>query len=133
MVVSALVLSACALFLKPEDSPKWYDSQRAVLTERAEARWQARMKQNIEAEYAYLSPAYRAVVSLQQYKGRVGNVIEWRLARVKDILYDSPTVASVSVEVTYRFTVRDGTEMESSRILIEKWLYMDGGWWYTAK
>jgi hypothetical protein len=38
------------------------------------------------------------------------------------------------MEVTYRVVLpRSGeTEIESIRVLMEKWLYSDGEWWYTV-
>src|SRR5882757_7680346 len=50
------------------DSPKGQKS--AAVRERAEARWQALIRDDIPAAYGYLSPATRAVVSLDQYRAR---------------------------------------------------------------
>ena len=96
----------------------------------------ARMiKRDYVAAYRYLSPAYQAVVTEQQYQAKFGRVLEWRLAKAKDIHYDSPTLASVSVEVTYRVHPPgvQGEMIETSKEFSEKWLYKDGGWWYTVQ
>ncbi len=131
--LAAFLLVGCAT-QSPKDEKSWYEAQRPFLKDRAEARWKARIEEDVKAEYAYLSPAYRSVVSVQQYKGRIGRDADWRMARVRDIGYDSPTVASVIVEVTYRIMVPGNAEMvESVHFATEKWLYIDGGWWYTAK
>jgi hypothetical protein len=127
-----VLVSACAT-LKPENTDKWRDSQSKVVSERASARWATLMKGDLETAYSYTSPDYRAVVTLQQYKGRIGSIVEWKLARVKDVSYDEPTVASVKMEVTYRYRMRSAGEVESVQILDEKWLYKDGNWWYTSK
>lgn len=133
ILLPALLVSACA-GLKPEDSDAWKDAQRPVLKARAEARWKALMQDDVKAAYQFLSPARRAVVSLQQFRGSIGQAVEWRVARATDIQYDGPTVASISMEVTYRFVMprSGGKEIESKRVLIEKWLYSDGEWWYTS-
>ena len=126
-------LTACAV--SPEDSDRWRTSQAEVLKERVEARWKHVVNGDIDKAYEFLTPEYRAVVPLQQYRGKYGRALEWRVARVAHVGYDSPTVASVSVEVTYRADlpgVRSGS-IETVKTLTEKWLYMDGGWWYTAK
>lgn len=129
----ATLLLGCAA-MEPKDDEGWYDSQRKILAVRADARWKARIEGDLKAEYAFLSPAYRGVVSMQQYRGRIGRDADWRMARVLDIRYDSPTVASVMVEVTYRIMIPGNPEMvESVHVATEKWLYIDGGWWYTAK
>ena len=126
-------LPGCAI-LQPEDSEKWRASQRPVLKARAEARWDALIKGDIEKAYIYTTPEYRAVVNLQQYKGKYGRVLDWRGARVVDISYDVPTVATVSVEVTYRIGLPGmaGELIETQKAISEKWIYKNREWWYTS-
>lgn len=126
-------LPGCAT-LEPEESEKWRESQRPVLKARAEARWGALIKGDIENAYTYTTPEYRAVVNLQQYKGKYGRVVDWRGARVVDIGYDVPTVATVSVEVTYRVGLpgTGGELIETQKAISEKWMYKNREWWYTS-
>jgi uncharacterized protein YchJ len=102
--------------------------------QRAEARWTALMNKDYAAAYEFFSPAYRSVVSLQQFERTRGSEVQWIAARVNDVRYDSPTVAVVSVAVTYKYAMprSGGSEIESIRELREQWLYKDGGWWYTS-
>ena len=126
------LLSACAS-LTPQDTDAWRDSQRAKLKERAEARWKALITGDYAAAYEYLSPDHRVVVSLQQFRGKFGGTIAWRMAIAKDIKYDSPTVATVMVAVTYRYSgPLGGGEIETGRLMAEKWLYSGGEWWYIS-
>lgn len=127
------VLPGCAT-LQPEDSGQWRESQRPVLKARAEARWDALIKGDIEKAYIYTTPEYRAVVNPQQYKGKYGRVLNWLGARVVDISYDAPTVATVSVEVTYRIDLpgKSGELIETQKAISEKWIYKDREWWYTS-
>lgn len=133
VAAAALAGTGCAT-TKPEDSDKWYQSQRQALKSKVEARWAALIKGDTETAYMYLSPAQRSVVSLQQYRRTLGGSVQWRVAQVDDIRYDSPTVAVVSVALTYRFasSATGNKEIESVRQMQEKWLYKDGGWWYTT-
>lgn len=132
MGAAALLLSACVA-MQPEDNDKWRNSQKPIIKERAESRWASLINGEIDKVYAYSSPDYRAVVALQQYKGKYGRVLEWRMAHVADISYDSPTVASVSVDVTYRAYLPGsvGKPIETNKLLTEKWLFKGGEWWYT--
>ena len=134
VAAAALAGTGCAT-TKPEDSDKWYQSQRQELRSKVEARWAALIKGETETAYMYLSPAQRSVVSLQQYRRTLGGSVQWRVAQVDDIRYDSPTVAVVSVALTYRFasSATGNKEIESVRQMQEKWLYKDGGWWYTTQ
>ena len=129
----SLFLSGCA-HLYPEGSEKWQEVQREVLETRAVDRWNALIKRDMEKAYSYTSPEYRSVVSLQQYKGKYGRSVEWRMARVVNVSYDGPAVATVSVEVTYRVGIPgSGGEMfESPKAISEKWIYKDREWWFTS-
>lgn len=129
--VSVALAAGCAAV--PADSDGWRQSQREVLISRAEARWDGLIGGDYARAYSYSSPDYRSVVSLQQYQRKFGRIVNWRLARAKDVSYDSPTVASVSVEVTYQVggSKVSGETVENVKLMTEKWLYKDGGWWYT--
>jgi hypothetical protein len=131
--VALWALSGCAA-LQPNSGEQWQESQRPVLAARAEARWGALIKGDIENAYMYTTPEYRAVVNLQQYKGKYGRVLDWRGARVVDISYDVPTVATVSVEVTYRVDLpgAGGELIETQKTISEKWMYKNREWWYTS-
>ncbi len=131
--VALWALSRCAA-LQPNSGEQWQESQRPVLAARAEARWGALIKGDIENAYMYTTPEYRAVVNLQQYKGKYGRVLDWRGARVVDISYDVPTVATVSVEVTYRVDLpgAGGELIETQKTISEKWMYKNREWWYTS-
>lgn len=121
--------------VSPEDSEAWRTSQLPILKQRAESRWSALIKGDYDVAYGFLTPAQRSVVSLQQYRRSTGGVVQWQVAKVDDIRYDLPTVAAVSVAVTYRFVPpgSGGKAVESVRQMQEKWLYKDGVWWYTAQ
>lgn len=131
--VVLLAVSGCVA-LQPEDSEKWRQSQHPALKDRAEKRWDALIKGNFEKAYTFTSPDFRAVVSSQQYRGKFGRALSWRLARVVNVSYDAPTVATVSVEVTYRASLpgTGGEMIETQSLISEKWIYKNREWWYTA-
>lgn len=133
LCAASLFLSGCAM-LEPEGSEKWQEAQRKELATRAEDRWNALIKGDFEKVYSYTSPEYRSVVSLQQYKGKYGRSVDWRMARVANVSYDGPAVATVSVEVTYRVGLpRSGGEViETQKAIFEKWIYKDREWWFTS-
>jgi hypothetical protein len=53
-----------------KDSPP--KEKQAVVTERANARWAALIKGDIDTAYAYSSPASRKAVSIESFAGRRG-------------------------------------------------------------
>jgi len=130
--VMLLASSGCAT-QQPEGSEKWQESQHTVLKSRVDARWDALIKGNFEKAYSFTTPDYRDVVSLQQDKSKYGRVLVWREARVVNVSYDVPTVATVSVAVTYQIELPGaGGAIETQKVISEKWIYKNREWWYTA-
>lgn len=131
MSCAMFFIAACAT-MAPSDSEEWRGAQRKVLTERATERWNALIKNDHEKAYGFQSPSYRAVSSLQQFRGGFGNAVTWQGAEVVGVEYDSPVSATVSVAVSYGAGVKGGGNYASVRSILEKWVYSDGAWWYVA-
>lgn len=131
--LGAVALPGCAT-PPAEFSEPWQQTQRDVLKKRAEARWAALIKGDVDQVYMFTTPEYRSVVSAQQHRGKYGRVVDWRMAHVKKVSYDDPTVATVTVELTYRVALpgSGGEVVETQSLLSEKWIYKDREWWYTA-
>ena len=128
---AAAMLAACAT-LAPSDTEEWRKSQRAVIGERVKARWAALVQEDFKKAYEFQSPAYRAVSSLQHFRGSFGNAVAWRGAEVVGVEYDSPVSATVSVAVSYGSGVKGGGAYSSITYIHEKWVYSDEAWWYVA-
>jgi hypothetical protein len=131
MVLFASMFTGCAS-LTPEDSEAWRDSQQRALVERAELRWKALISGDFEKAYQYQSPAYRAVVSMQQFKASFGGSVAWLAARAGKVEYDEPSAANVTIGVEYSAGIFGGGNYKSTRELMERWLYVDGTWWYVS-
>lgn len=131
--LGAVALPGCAT-PPPEFSEAWQQDQRDVLARRVEARWAALIKGDVDRAYLFTTPEYRSVVSAQQYRGKYGRVVEWRMAHAKKVSYDDPAVATVTVELTYRLALpgTGGEVVETQSLLTEKWIYKDREWWYIA-
>lgn len=109
---------------------KQVESQLAA---RVQARWDALIAGDYEKAYSFETPAYRSVFSIQQYKGRIGDAVAWKNARVLSSKYDENHMASVSVAVEYEALVSLAGNVRSVRVMAEKWLYSDGAWWYISQ
>lgn len=131
--LGAVVLPGCAT-RPPEFSEAWQQAQHDVLKQRAEARWAALIDGDFDRAYMFTTPEYRSVVSAQQYRGKYGRVVDWRVAHVKEVSYDDPAVATVAVELAYRVALpgTGGKVVETQSLLSEKWIYKHREWWYTA-
>lgn len=125
------VMAGCAS-LSPADTDEWRDSQTIRLMERANGRWAALIAGDFPKAYEYQSPGYRAVASLQHFRGGFKGNVDWRMAQANRVQYDSPVSASVSVSVTYDASVLRGGNFRSVRDVHEKWVYSDDNWWYVS-
>lgn len=105
----------------------------ALLRQRIADRWQALVKGDFEAAYQFETPAYRAIYTPVQFRYQFGNQALWRMASVKEIHYDGPTVARVWVDVDYRYAEpgmkKDQRMLNMTHGINEVWLYKDGQWW----
>jgi hypothetical protein len=140
MLSLAVPMVACAplgMLGAPADATQatgsWLESQKTVITQRAEARWKALIAGDFQSAYEFETPARRSVFSLQQYKGNFGNSVVWRLATVKSVEYDPANVARVVLDVEYQAPVKGVENARGVRQMTEKWLYSDGGWWYISQ
>jgi len=109
------------------------NAEEAQLKERALARWQALIKGDFDAAYQFETPAYRAVYTQRQFQYQFGAQIVWRMADLKNIHYDNPSVARVEVEVAYLYgepEKKDSSVLNTTSRINEVWLLKDGQWWH---
>jgi len=97
-----------------------------IVKARAQARWDALVKEDYAAAYGYLGPGSRAVNSLDAYK-----------ASINKGFYKSGQVETATCEAeTCEVQVRVEYEFKGSRIktpLGETWIKQQGNWWYVLK
>jgi hypothetical protein len=99
----------------------------ATVTKRAEERWALLIKGDIKAAYAYLSPASRAVTSLDRYvaRTRTGNFREIRIDQVSC----ETEVCKVRLYLTFDHRMMQGivTPLE------ETWVFEGGQAWFVYR
>jgi hypothetical protein len=96
-----------------------------VVTERANARWQAIISKDFDAAYGYLSPASRATVSRTEFR-TVASRIQYRKADVQHVTCKE-TVCTVEIELTYDTKMMKGVRTP----LPESWVIDKGQAWYV--
>lgn len=119
------LLSACAS--APPATPE------EQIRQRAQERWQALIKGDFERAYTYLSPASRAVVPYERYRGSIGGAVVWKGAEVVDVRCETLEKCIAKVKVLTEpviFRQRFGT-IETH--LDETWLLDKGQWWFLFK
>jgi hypothetical protein len=119
VVVASLALSGCAGFAQRPDAE--------VVKERAQARWDALVKGDVDKAYAYLSPGSRATMTAAQYAGSL-NVGFWKKVTVDEVRCSSAQQCDAILTVEYEFRgSRTKTPMK------ESWIKEGSTWWYVQK
>jgi hypothetical protein len=128
---TAVLLAACATPMTSGTRTLGVDApaevKRDVVTARAKARWDALIKGDLAAAYAYLSPASRATMTLDLYraKHRVGL---YRSASIRDVSCEREA-CTVNVTLTYDYKRFKGM----STPLVEQWVIADGQAWFVDR
>jgi len=113
-----VVLAGCAgLAGKPEERVK----------ERAQARWDALLKDDVKGAYAYFSPGSRAVMDLKSYEASVRKGF-WKAATVDGVSCPTAQRCEVTETIEYEFNGR-----RTRSPLTETWIEEGGNWWLVRK
>jgi hypothetical protein len=124
--VAVLALAGCATVGGPatlsKESPP--EVKREAVAARAQGRWDALIKGDLNAAYAYLSPATRATTPLDVYKAK-HKVGLYRKIKVDSVDCEG-AVCTVKLTLTYDYKRRfKGIETP----LVEHWVIEDGQAW----
>lgn len=109
------------------ESPSTVDRPaEEVVSERAQARWDALIAGDYETAYGYSSPAYRSATSLQRFSAGARGSIRRTDAEVESVTCEEDR-CKVVVMVSYIAVVRQ--PVSNTRALEETWILSDGDWW----
>ena len=122
-----LMLSACASV--PEQAAEPLDKQK-IVARIAQSRWDALTKGDFETAYNMMSPASRAIVTLESFRRKSG-MVTWKAASVRKVECSADDLCAVQVDVKYAYTLRRGGGVENDQVLTETWRNTAGGWWYV--
>ena len=91
---------------------------------RAQQRWNALLKADMEAAYKFISPGGRSLMTLEQYRPRV-NTSFWRGAKVSEASCGAET-CEVTVQVDM---LLQGVKFTNP--IKETWILDAGKWWFV--
>jgi hypothetical protein len=103
------------------------EARREAVASRAQARWDALIKGDLEKSYSYLSPASRKTLTFEQYKG-VTRKSGFRDAKIDSIDCDAQA-CTVKLMVTYDHKLMKGITTP----LEETWVFDKGQAWYVYR
>ena len=140
-----LILVLFSLLACSQESQKTTTKEKSVAhvkqvtkEERVARRAQERMTALIDMDwkkaYEFLSPARRKVLSYRSFAGRMGHSAIVRDAAKVRSVECADEVCDVKIDLVYTYVggvvdALQGQQMDS--VVEEKWVYMDGNWWYV--
>jgi hypothetical protein len=117
-VLCAVAMAGCA------SAPRGGGSDPEVVGERAQARWNALLADDVDKAYGFISPAGRSLVSRDAYEKSIRRGF-WNSARVSKV--ECRNADACDVEAIIEYTAL-GRKFSSG--LQEKWVKQDSSWWY---
>jgi hypothetical protein len=123
LLVIAGMLTGCAstggMTAEQSAAAKAAATQQMV-TDRAEARWQALIKGDLDTAYGYLSTGSKAATPLDAYKRKTGG-LRWRRAEVQKVDCDGE-ICKVTLDLTYDMDKMKGIKTP----IYESWIIENG-------
>jgi hypothetical protein len=122
----ALLLAACA-GLASREPPE------VLLAKRAEQRWADIVGGKWEQAYEHLTPGFRDVTTLDDYRLQLlSSKVIWRAAKTHSV--ECTTEERCVVKIRIDFEIAGGMpgipEVKSQQVLEEIWLKVDGKWYF---
>jgi hypothetical protein len=122
-VLTGLAVAGCAS-LNADSAP---EAKQKVVAERAEARWQALMKGDLDAAYAFLSPASKKATPLMEYARTIKPGM-WRKVKVDKVDCEAE-ICKAQLSVTYDNRMMKGITTP----VWETWIIEQGSAWYVYR
>lgn len=129
VAAAALSLAACT----PSEPPEPEQTDSDIVTERAQARWNALIAGEHEAGYAYYTPGFREQTSVVDFTIDMrGRPVQWVAAEVVSAECDGDR-CEVETDLEYRVPSAPAqmSGMGNRRPIEETWIRIDGSWWFV--
>jgi len=126
--IASLTLTGCAgmpgFGISKDSDPA---AKQKTVAQRAEARWQALIKGDLDAAYAYLSEGSKATTPLAVYKAKIKPGM-WRQAKVEKVECEAE-ICKVEMQITFDHKLMKGIQTP----LNENWIIEKGSAWYVYR
>ena len=109
----------------PAPAPSTPEARQALVSGRAQVRWDAIVKDDLDSAYAYMSPGSRSVVSLEKFKANTRRGA-FRAAKIESVTCEVDA-CMVKLQVTYDHPRMKGITTP----VLESWIIDGGQAWYV--
>ena len=118
----ATVLGACASLggQSPEEQVRM----------RANARWKTLVAGEFAKAYEYNTPGYRALVSQEVARGRIGSAVTWLGAEAVEVKCPTPDKCIANVKLDFKPFLRGKAGDKLETYFEETWLLENQQWWF---
>lgn len=120
--VFSIVLAGCASVAG--------NSAGELVKQRATDRWSALVRGEFSKAYTYSTLGFRTVVTLDGFRSRFGNAVQWVGSEVTEVVCPEATKCDAKVRIDFKPVVSGKAGGEISTYVDETWLLEDGQWWY---
>lgn len=126
---AVLGLAACTTLpagggLSKDSDPK---AKADAVVQRAQARWDALLKGDVKAAYGYLSPASRAVTSLERYQAKTNT------AQLRSIKLDGAKCEGEICQLKFWLTFDHRVMRGVTTPIEETWIIENGQAWFVYR
>jgi hypothetical protein len=126
-MAAAVGLAGCAGMQGPLSAETKAEVKQERVAARAQGRWDALIKGDLDGAYAYMSPASKASMPLDLYKAK-HKVGMYRTIKVDKVACEAE-VCTVALTLTYDFKQSRGIATP----LTEKWIISQGQAWFVDR
>jgi hypothetical protein len=132
----ALLLAACASGGATKSSASAKAAAGVAVETRAAQRWQHLIEGRTDAAYEYLTPGARSTKTREEWaKEMAQRPIKWTKADYLDKACDSDDACLVRLQIEYKAPLQGapGGLMAAPGILTERWIRIDGIWYFLPE
>jgi len=107
-----------------------------ALEKRSVERWNLLIAHKAEKAYDYLSPGTRTTESREKYAADMNNrPVHWQSVSYIDRKCDDPDACTLQMQAAFsvNMSARMGTDVQSVTLLWERWIRVNGQWYYLPE
>jgi|SRR5450759_1006085 len=127
---TSLCLSLCAALTLAACANLGGGNPEAQVRQRATERWQALVAGEFSRAYSYNTPGFRAVVSADGYRNRIGGAITWLGAEVVGVNCPEADKCTARLRIDFKPLLSRPSAANVSTHVDETWLLENGEWWF---
>jgi hypothetical protein len=124
----------CAMAGAATSEPDNREVQQAALLQRVTAKWGALLRKDFAAAYAFTSPAYRQLYSLEAFKSKFGGNATWRRIEILDVAFKDDNAATVGINLHFvYYQLQPDKALDMTTYIQEPWVRVDDNWWSLVR